>query len=144
MGLAAMIDLADEFGLNWRRAARLFIKLHHLAGLHDMWRRDEAYEHAGDAVKFLEEFRYLLGKLAKFSTSLLADDASPRARTAKSLLESSAHSWADGLHRESGAAGQYKRWEEAKAHGFVGGGGKLKATTLMCARHMAALQCLFS
>ena len=27
----AMIDLADEFRLNWFRAARLFIRLHHFA-----------------------------------------------------------------------------------------------------------------
>ena len=115
----AMIDLAAEFGLNWFRAARLYVRLQHLSSLHRMWRRDEAYERAGDAVKFLEEFRFSLGRLAKFSTSLLADDASPRTRTAKSLLESAARSWADGLHCESRAAGQYERWEEAKAHGFV-------------------------
>ena len=114
-----MIDLAAEFRLNWFHAARLYVRLQRLSSLHRMWRRDEAYERAGDAVKFLEEFRYSLGKLAKFSTSLLADDASPRTRTAKSLLESAARSWADGLHRESRAAGQYERWEEAKAHGFV-------------------------
>ena len=115
----AMIDLADEFGLEWRPAARLFVKLRHLSAVHSMWRRDEAYKRAADAVKYLEEFRNSLGRLAKFSKSLLADDASPRARTAKSLLESEARSWADGLHRKSRAAGQYERWEEAKAHGFV-------------------------
>lgn len=115
----AMIDLAAEFGLNWFRAARLYVRLQHLSSLHRMWQRDEAYEHAGDTVKFLEEFRYSLGRLAEFSKSLLVDDASPREQTAKNLLESEARSWADGLYRESRAAGQYERWEEAKAHGFV-------------------------
>ena len=63
--------------------------------------------------------RSSLAKLGKFSGSFLADDASVRAQRAKNLLQAAMQAWAHKRYGESRAAGQYERWEEAKAHGFV-------------------------
>ena len=114
----AMISLAQEFQLEWFRAARLFVKLQEIGSVHRFGRQRESLERAGDFVKALEGIRVSLNRLAHFSQSLLAENARPRERITETHLEWAAHFWADGVRRESEQPGRSERWEEAVAHGF--------------------------
>jgi hypothetical protein len=114
----AMIDLADEFQLDWYPAARLFVRLQNLSTTHSTWRSIEDRQRGGDPLQALADVRNSLFRLGRFSASLLADNARPRDLAAIDLMRSAAHKWADDLHQESTAPGQYERWEEAKTHGF--------------------------
>ena len=113
-----MIALAQEFQLGWFRAARLFVKLQKLASAHRFGRHLESLERAGEAVKVLENIRAPLNRLAKFSQSLLADNAKPREQMIETHLEYAAHFWADNLRHESEQSGRSEHWEEAEVHGF--------------------------
>ena len=115
----AMIELAQEFHLDWFRAARLFVKLQRLSSLHSFGLRIESYERAGDAVKDLEIICKSLTILQKFSERALADDPEPRMRIAEKKLENAAHFWADDCRRRSEHSGKFEQWEEVEAHGFV-------------------------
>jgi len=113
-----MIDLAEAIQLDWRHAARLYVRLQRLSSFHGIRRSIEGYERAGNPVKTLERIRKSLDMLAKFSKSLLTENAGPSERMVEKKLENAAHFWADDVRRESEKPGQYERWEEAKAFGF--------------------------